>query len=108
VFVRLCDVDKSGKSRNISDGILRVDGESAPGDGDGISRLKVRMWPTAMTFKAGHRVRVQISSSAHPLFARNTGSGDPLATAATLFRSEHETFHDGEHPSAITLPVSSI
>jgi hypothetical protein len=108
VFVRLCDVDPSGKSRNISDGILRVDGRSTPPSGEGISHVKIKMWPTALTFKAGHRVRVQISSSAHPLFARNTGSGEPLATATTMFPSESELFHDRVHPSAITLPVSAL
>ena len=108
VYVRLCDVDRAGKSRNICDGILRVDAGSTPPDGDGISRVPVKMWPTAVTFKVGHRVRVQISGSAHPLFARNIGSGEPLATAATVFPSDNEVFHDSEHPSSITLPVSSI
>ncbi len=108
VFVRLCEVDRSGKSRNISDGILRVDATSAPPAADGISHVVVKMWPTAITFKAGHRIRVQLSGSAHPLFARNTGSGEPLATAATVFPSDNELFHDPQHPSAITLPVSLI
>ena len=38
------------------------------------------MWPTANTFRAGHRIRLQVSSGAHPLFCRNAGTGEPLAT----------------------------
>jgi len=108
VFVRLCDVDRSGRSRNISDGILRVDPDTCRPDPDGVWRIGVRMWPTAMTFKAGHRLRVQVSGAAHPLFARNTGSGEPIGSASQLIPSEHHVYHDGMHPSAITLPVSAI
>jgi putative CocE/NonD family hydrolase len=108
VFVRLCDVDRSGRSRNISDGMLRVDPYMCRPDPDGVWRIGVRMWPTAMTFRAGHRLRVQLSGSAHPLFARNTGSGEPIGSASLLIPSEHHVFHGGSHPSAITLPVSTL
>jgi putative CocE/NonD family hydrolase len=108
VFVRLCDVDPSGKSRNVCDGILRVRPETIPPESDGVTRVRVEMWPTARTFLAGHRIRVQVSSAAHPLFARNTGSGDPLGTAVRIFPSDHEVFHDPDHPSFIELPVSTI
>jgi len=108
VFVRLCDVDRSGRSRNICDGILRVNPDTAGPEADGVRRVPVRMSPTAMTFKRGHRLRVQVSSAAHPLFARNTGSGEPIGSASRLAPSEHEVFHDGLRPSSITLPVSRL
>jgi putative CocE/NonD family hydrolase len=108
VFVRLCQVDRSGRSRNISDGILRVDPDRCQPAADGVWRIEVRMCPTAMTFKAGHRIRIQVSSAAHPLFARNTGSGEPIGTASRLMPSEHHLYHDGLHPSAITLPVTTL
>jgi uncharacterized protein len=108
VFVRLCDVDPSGRSRNISDGILRIDpGRCKPGL-DGVWKVGIRMWPTAMTFKAGHKLRIQVSSAAHPLFARNTGSGEPIGTATRLMPSEQYLYHDREHLSAITLPVTTL
>ncbi len=108
VFVRLCDVRPSGKSVNVSDGILRVEPGRPAADADGVTRVTVPMWPVARTFKAGHRVRVQISSAAHPLYARNTGSGEPLDRAVTLFPSVQEILHDALHPSSVALPVSSI
>ena len=63
------------------------------------------MWPTANTFRAGHRIRLQVSSGAHPLYARNAGTGEPLATGAGLRSADQEVFHDATRPSCITLPV---
>jgi putative CocE/NonD family hydrolase len=109
VFVRLCDVDPDGRSRNLADGIVRLGPtEEGKGDGDGIRRVAVSMWPTAATFRRGHRIRLQVSSGAHPLFARNPGTGAPLGSATTLEAVEVELFHDPDHPSAVVLPVSSI
>ena len=104
-FVRLCDVTQKGKSFNLSDGIIRLTPDSVEKDGDGIIRLEISMWPTANTFRAGHRIRLQVSSGAHPLYARNAGTGEPLATGASLRSADQEVFHDAGRPSCITLPV---
>ncbi len=104
-FVRLCDVSEKGRSVNLSDGIIRLSPGSVQKEEDGVFKLDVAMWPTANTFLAGHRIRLQVSSGAHPLFCRNTGSGGPLATAATMRSAEQEVFHDAARPSCITLPV---
>ena len=104
-FVRLCDVDPSGRSTNLCDGLLRlVPGKPSP-EPDGTLRVSLEMWPTAHCFLAGHRLRVQVSSGAHPRFARNPGSGEPLGTATTLVAAEQAVFHDPAHPSALLLPV---
>lgn len=108
VFVRLCDVQASGRSYNICDGIVRLSPDNTDPQSDGTTRVRIPLWPTAFTFKRGHRIRVQVSAAAHPLYARNPGSGEPLASAATLTPGVHEIFHDAEHPSAIELPVSTI
>jgi hypothetical protein len=89
VFARLCDVDPKGTSWNICDGLLRLGGEPGSGDGgagaDGGWRdVTVPMSATAHRFGAGHRLRVQVSGGAHPRFMRNTGTGEPLATATRL------------------------
>ena len=105
VFVRLCVVDTRGRSYNVSDGIRRL----GPDDGgDGSAALRVEMTPTAITFRRGERIRLQVSSGAHPLFARNPGSGEPLASATTLRAADQEVLHDPAHPSAIEVPVSTI
>ncbi len=104
-FVRLCDVSEKGRSVNLSDGIIRLSPGSVQKEEDGVFRLDIAMWPTANTFKAGHRVRLQVSSGAHPLFCRNTGTGEPLATGATMRSADQEVFHDDARPSRVTLPV---
>jgi putative CocE/NonD family hydrolase len=104
-FVRLCDVDAKGKSTNLADGIKRLTPGTVTKTDDGTFELQVSMWPTANTFKAGHRVRLQVSSGAHPLFARNPGSGEPLGTATTLVPADQEIWHDETHESFILLPV---
>jgi putative CocE/NonD family hydrolase len=107
-FVRLCDVDRKGKSTNVSDGILRVMPGSSNQDDDGVSELEIAMWPTANTFRAGHRIRLQVSSGAHPLYARNSGTGEPLATSASIRSADQEVFAGGSRSSSIVLPVVSL
>jgi hypothetical protein len=104
-FVRLCDVSEKGKSFNLSDGIVRLAPGSVEQGADGIWRLDIDMWPTANTFRAGHRIRLQVSSGAHPLFARNAGTGEPLTTGANLRSADQEIFHDTEYPSSLALHV---
>ncbi|KOG65837.1 peptidase S15 [Streptomyces griseoflavus] len=97
VFVRLCDVDERGRSVNVCDGIRRLDPATAAA---GPAEVTVDMSPTAHSFAAGHRIRLQISGGAHPRFARNTGTGEPPATATRLVPTEI-TVH---HPSSLVLP----
>jgi uncharacterized protein len=99
VFVRLCDVDTAGRSRNVTDGIVRLSsGDTEP------QAVTVPMSSTAHRFEPGHRLRVQVSGGAFPRYARNTGTGEPLATAARLACTDIEVYHDQARPSALVLP----
>jgi putative CocE/NonD family hydrolase len=102
VFVRLCDVDRSGVSRNVSDGILRLRPSTDP---DSIVKAEVELDPTAYRFRRGHRLRVQVAGGAFPRFARNLGTGEPLTTAVHGKPCRFEIFHDSAHPSRLDLPV---
>lgn len=108
-FVRLCEVDPKGRSFNLADGILRIGAGSQRAAvrrlKDGSMKIRVEMWPTANTFRKGYRIRLQVSSGAHPLYIRNLGSGEPLGKGTTLVAADQEIFHDPKHLSAITLPV---
>jgi len=104
-FVRLCDVQPGGRSINVCDGATRVSPERHTAGPDGVVALSVDLWPTAYRFGRGHRLRVQVSSGAHPRIARNLGGGEPLATGTALHVADQEVFHDAAHPSAIVLPV---
>jgi hypothetical protein len=74
---------------------------------------KVHLWefslePTSCEFAAGERIRLEIASSAFPLYDRNPGADIPpsRATSWDWKRSTQFVFHDGRHPGALYLPVS--
>ncbi len=106
-FGRLCDVQRSGVSTNICDGLFRI----RPGNGqrqpDGSLYIEIDMWATAYRFKRGHRIRLQVSSGAHPRWMRNLGTNEPLAYATTMQAADQTIFHDQTHPSALVLPISA-
>jgi putative CocE/NonD family hydrolase len=104
VFIRVCDVDRRGRSWNVTDGLVRV----VPGDhpADAVLPVAVTCWPVAHRFRPGHRIRLQVSGGAHPRYARNPGTGEPLATAVRLLAGDRDVLHDPENPSSVTLPVS--
>ncbi len=105
LFARVCDVDRDGASWNVCDALTRI----APGRfdkaADGAWTVGFSLWPTAHRFAAGHRIRLQVSSGAHPRYARNPGTGEDPATATELREVEIELLHDREHPSALILPT---
>ncbi|MER0484549.1 CocE/NonD family hydrolase [Streptomyces sp. Edi2] len=103
VFARLCDVDDRGRSTNICDGLQRLrPGPTTDTTGATPAAVTVAMSSTAYRFPAGHRIRLQVSGGAHPRFARNTGTGEPPATATRLIPAE-VSLH---HPSRLVLPVA--
>ena len=109
LFVRLCDVHPDGRVMTVCDGIRRIGGgygvEPDPEpDADGIREVTVLLWPTAHQFKSGHRIHLQISSGAHPRYARNTGGDEPPASARLLHPAHQEILHDPDHTSRVTLP----
>jgi uncharacterized protein len=106
VFVRVCDVEPDGRSENITDGLVRVLPGMFPPAGDGIRAVEVELWPVGYVFRRGHRIRVQLGGAAHPRYARNTGTGEPLGTAARLQPVDYAVHHDPAHPSALRLPVN--
>jgi putative CocE/NonD family hydrolase len=103
-FVRVCDVHPDGTSINICDGIRRIDPSLIDRAADGTFDVNVALWPAAHRFGPGHRVRVQVSSGAHPVFARNLGTGEAIATATTLRPADQAVFHEPKRLSWVTLP----
>lgn len=104
LFVRVCDVDPRGRSINVCDGITVVE-RKEPDASEPVEAI-VHVWPTAHCFRAGHRIRIQISSGAHPVYARNPGSIGQRLTSTTFHVAEQEIFHDPEHQSVVLLPTS--
>jgi putative CocE/NonD family hydrolase len=123
---RLCVVHPDGRSINLCDGMVRLQPESfstdsssavnASGVGartadlqpDGSLKISIELWPTAICFKRGQRLRLQICSGAHPRWSRNLGRGESVATAVEWQGAEQLIYHDLRHPSALILPVTSV
>jgi hypothetical protein len=68
---------------------------------------KFQLDPTACLFEQGDAVRLEIASSAFPLYDKNPGSGVPpsRATSWDWQRSTQSVFHDRERPATLRLPV---
>ncbi|PZU47516.1 MAG: hypothetical protein DI566_05090 [Microbacterium sp.] len=98
-FLRLCDVDEAGVSHTVTDVFQRMPGAN------GRREVRLRLSPTAYRFAAGHRLRLQVSSGAHPLHLRNPGTADPVHDFSRLVPSEQTIFLGGAAPSALHLPV---
>jgi putative CocE/NonD family hydrolase len=103
-FVRVCDVDADGRSWNVCDGLQRFDPSTVVARPDGSFAAHVELWPIGYRFGVGHRVRVQVSSGAHPVYARNLGTGDPPATATAMHVADQAVFHDAARASCVVLP----
>ncbi|MFC8830417.1 CocE/NonD family hydrolase [Streptomyces sp. NPDC057137] len=100
VYVRLCDVAPDGASHHITDTLIRLD----PAVPVGVEQhLTLTLDPCAHRLNTGHRLRLQIAGGAHPRFARNLGTDEPLATATTLRPSRHTIHHVG---SRVSIPVT--
>ncbi len=104
VFARVCDVDPSGASWNVTDALVRVAPERFECAADGTWRVGFALWPMGHRFAAGHRVRLQVSSGAHPRYARNPGTGEDATTATSMQPVAVELLHGPEHPSVLVLP----
>ena len=103
-FVRLCDVEPSGKSLNVCDGLQRLFPDRPVPEQDGCLKIVFDLWPTAHRFRRQHCIRLQVSSGAFPRWARNLGTGEPLTTGTRLQVAEQNVYHDPAHPSAVILP----
>jgi hypothetical protein len=107
---RLVDVHADGFEQNVLDGIVRARfrdgrGQASPLVPDRPERYLIDLWSTSHVFKAGHRIRVDVTSSNFPRYDRNPNSGLPLGTDVSLHKARQTIFHDEQRPSCIVLPV---
>jgi len=70
-----------------------------------VYELRFELYPTANRFVAGHRIRVDISSSNFPRFELNPNTGGPLGAERRMRVAENTVHHDAARPSRVVLPV---
>ncbi|GGJ59799.1 CocE/NonD family hydrolase [Deinococcus roseus] len=99
VFVRLCELDAQGRSRNISDGFCRLSAADRP------FMVRLSLDAVAHRFSAGSRIQLLVSGGSHPQYARNLGTGEDPARGQRMRASHRTVHHAAEVASRIHLPV---
>lgn len=111
LVARLVDVRPDGTAINIQEGALRLryrDGYASPAllEPGRIYRVTVEMRDIAYRVPAGHRLRLQVTSSSFPRLERNLNTGAPSNAAETLVRiANNRVYHSLEAPSYLELFV---
>jgi len=106
----LVDVFPDGRAVILCEGICRAryrDEMAAPEliEPNTPTSFRIDLWATSNVFLAGHRIRLEISSSNFPRFDRNLNTGGRVGFE-TEWRVAHQTvFHDEARPSHLVLPV---
>ena len=59
-------------------------------------------------FKEGHRLRLEITSSNFPRFARNLNTDKQFGTSAEMNVAHQKIFHNAQYPSHLVLPLIPI
>ncbi|MDZ4858392.1 MAG: CocE/NonD family hydrolase [Candidatus Hydrogenedentes bacterium] len=98
---KLVDVHPDGRAFNVCDGILRRDfrTNSPP------TSIRIELWPTSMVFKAGHQIRLEVSSSNFPRFDRNPNTGGFIPAETQPVSARQWVFHSAGMASQLCLPV---
>ncbi|MBX3070247.1 MAG: CocE/NonD family hydrolase [Thermomicrobiales bacterium] len=111
---RLCIVDEDGISVNLQEGIVRAqfrDSLESPTllEPNRVYQYRIDLGPVGILVPAGHRFRLDISSSDFPQWDRNMNTGNPTGTEgmANAVVATQIVLHDSEHPSRLVLPVVS-
>jgi len=100
-----------GFDMNIGDTIMRLryrNRRSAqPVDPGEIYHLEFLTLPVANTFQAGHRLRLDVSSSNFPQFDINPNTGAPLGTKGPRKKCRNTIYFGAEHPSSVRFPFQT-
>ncbi|MDT4936312.1 MAG: uncharacterized protein QOK11_4204 [Pseudonocardiales bacterium] len=103
---RLVDVYPDGRAIAVCDGIRRVRLAEAGSDpGGGAIEIRIDLAPVSQVFRAGHALRLDVSSSNFPRFDLNPNTGQRSYDATELRVARQHVLHDREHPSRLVLPV---
>ncbi|MHB9029735.1 MAG: CocE/NonD family hydrolase [Candidatus Latescibacterota bacterium] len=107
---KLVDVHPDGKAINIVESIVRArfrNGMDAPQfvKPGAVERYRFTLGHTAVTFRKGHCIRLEVSSSNFPRFDRNMNTGGPIGTESTFVTANQTIRHDREHLSRLILTV---
>jgi hypothetical protein len=107
---KLVDVAPDGSSINVQDGAFRLryrDGYREPvlAEPGEWYPIEVGLRATAYRFEAGHRIRLEVSSSNFPRLARNLNGGGAPALESVAMNAVNSVAIGGAAPSRLRLPI---
>lgn len=100
----------SGYHMNLTDSIIRVryrDSWEEPElmEPGVVYQVRIDLPPTSNLFQAGHRIRLDVSSSDFPRFDINPNTGEPMGRHTHSVLAHNSVWLGREHPSHIVLPI---
>ncbi len=106
----LVDVYPDGRAIHITEGIVRARFRESfreprlisPG---AVVKYRIVLWETSNVFKAGHRIRLEVSSSNFPRFDRNLNTGNVPGLDEEMRVARQTIHHTVKYPSHLLLPV---
>ena len=106
----LTDVYPDGRAIHICEGIRGATfreslEQPTPIEPGKVYEYTISLWETSQVFAKGHRLRLEVTSSNFPRYARNQNTGLPLGTSAEMKTAQQTILHDAAHPSHLVLPV---
>ena len=108
--VKLIDVYPDGRAYNLDETIQRVryrqgyDKEVFMEKGE-VYKLPVSSLSTSNYFAQGHRIRIEVSSSNFPRFARNLNTGGNNYDEADWIVAHNKVHHSAAYPSQIRVSI---
>ena len=108
--IKLIDVYPDGTAYNLDETIQRVryregyDKEVFMEEGK-VYKVDLTPMSTSNYFKKGHRIRIEVSSSNFPRFARNLNTGGNNYDETEGVVAENMVHHSKQYPSQIRLPI---
>jgi len=108
--IKLIDVHPDGTAYNLDETIQRVryregyDKEVFMEEGQ-VYKLDLTPMATSNYFKKGHKIRIEISSSNFPRFARNLNTGGDNFNESEGVVAHNKVHHSRKYPSKIVLPM---
>ncbi|MGR8946919.1 MAG: CocE/NonD family hydrolase [Gammaproteobacteria bacterium] len=108
-MIKLCDVHADGNTYNVCDGVIRAafrNGHSLqPVTPNEVFEYDIDLWSTSYVFKAGHRIRILITSSDFPRYDRNPNTGEAPQSATNMSPAVQQIHHSVDRASFIELPI---
>ena len=113
---KLVDVWPTGEAIQINDGIQRAEFRNQLESPDWLSPdqvypIRIDLWATGISFKKGHRIRIEVSSSAVPKFYPHHNTKENQSEAVEWKKARQRVFHQVGRESYLeiqTVPANVI